>query len=99
MRYMSFRKGNAGSQSRIGGQPSLLPNSFPWPSKDDPCIGFTLQLTCDPIWLPIPECAYLQLWQPLDPGDDPKPLTGRLTGRFLVLTTPGPVRTDGASHR
>jgi hypothetical protein len=70
---MTFARGHHGSQSRIGGQPSLVPQSFPWPSRYDTYIGFTLQLACDEIWLPIPGCAFLQLWQPIDLGDDPKP--------------------------
>ena len=71
--YFDYTRGHHGSTSFVGGQPTHLPVHKPWPAADDQHLGFVLQLAVDGKRLDVPDVDFVQLYQPIDDGDDPTP--------------------------
>ena len=72
--YLKFRKGEGGSVGKIGGDPTILPSVLPWPPADTEYLAFVLELKVDGKILPVPNASFIQLYQPIDEGDDPLPI-------------------------
>jgi len=72
--YLTFNKGHDGSIGKVGGDPTIQPSEKPWPPEDDEYLAFVLELKVDEKMLPVPNAAFIQLYQPIDEGDDPLPI-------------------------
>lgn len=71
--YLKFKNGEGGSVGKVGGEPSIRPLETPWPPEDNEFIAFVLELKVDGKILPVPNGSFIQLYQPIDEGDDPLP--------------------------
>ena len=91
---MSYGPPDPTAKSFVGGQPSFLPETLPWPKEDDELIGFVMQIEVDGERLGIPDASSIQLYQPIDDGDDPTPMVAvlslypRLNDGKTVVTHP-----------
>ena len=70
---MTFTSGHHGSPDRVGGQPGHGPVDKPWPPELDYYYGFVMQLSVDGQRLRVPGVIAIQLFQPIDDGDNPTP--------------------------
>ncbi|WP_417375966.1 hypothetical protein [Gimesia maris] len=74
--YMKIVEGHHGSDHRIGGLPSLSPEKIPWTPDDNGYFGFVCEFDVDGKAINLPKIQKIQLFQPIDDGDDPTPVVG-----------------------
>ncbi|QDT78600.1 hypothetical protein Mal35_20490 [Gimesia maris] len=74
--YMNFVEGHHGSKYRIGGLPTLSPEKTPWHPDDNGYFGFISEFDVDGKAIVLPKVKKIQLFQPIDDGDDPTPVVG-----------------------
>lgn len=74
--YLKFVDGHHGSKNRIGGQPTCAPETKPWPPEDNGYFAFVAEFDVDGEAIAISTIQKIQLFQPIDEGDDPTPVVG-----------------------
>ena len=72
--YMTFSNSGEAGTNHIGGKPIGFPLGFPWSSTDDDYYAFVAEFEAGSKRLQIGSADFLQLYQPLDEGDDPTPV-------------------------
>jgi hypothetical protein len=73
--YLYFRKSQArNGVGRVGGLPTVRPLKRPWSQIDNNYLAFVLELRVDESVLAVPGALFVQLYQPIDEGDDPSPI-------------------------
>ncbi len=70
---MKFSKDHHGSESKIGGEPTLLAEKKPWTEVENDIWGFLLQIEVKNLIPELPKTAYIQLYQSILEGDEPCP--------------------------
>ena len=72
--YMTFLDSDETGANHIGGKPIGFPLGFSWSSADDDYYGFVAEFEAESERLKIGSADFLQLYQPVDEGDDPTPV-------------------------